>query len=633
MSGALDDARRSAKSFDASRLKTSHRLTATATTVMFWTLIAHSPAFANQIGIAGGNAISNGLPSSSADSLAEAAGSGQPTNIDITLITSILNPGTGELTSGVQVIPKGSIINAINENAPANKATPDTHIEITFTPPNAKDPQLFTIIVPNDDIVGSGFAIGKELTVVGRGPGGAFRWTPSLGIVNIAGIGSAANAVNVDGTIVVGQMSATQFGQTGLNAFRWTQALGAMPLGTLQTGGGLLPLAPFSSASGVSDDGTVVAGTSQTDSGNGHAFRWVLNNPTTGAGSMSDLGTLVPNLSSTANAISGDGNVIVGQADALAGTHAFVWTQAAGMQDIGTAAGRVNSAALATNRDGSVVVGTAWSNRTDVYQGPEGTALLLRQPPIDAIATRWTKATGNQDLNSLLAAAGVSLNGLTLLNANAISPDGQFISGQAVIIGAAPFSATTAYTIRYCDPTVAAACAAYNAGVASSVTGTGTDTGTGTSTAGPVIAGITTPGSVYGSLQQIGREQQAIMAHQHGLVAPLFGESLPIGTGSEAGVFAKGGSVEGGGLRVYRLRQRFPAARWHGRRVGKLQQRAHLQFYDGRCCTSLRVGHGPTYQPVLPGRWLDRADRGYALSTHLREWRRGDVSGFRAHAR
>jgi probable HAF family extracellular repeat protein len=82
------------------------------------------------------------------------------------------------------------------------------------------------------------------------------------------------------------------------------------------------------------------------------AFRWA---PSSGFQLLGDL----PGgpLSSRANAISGNGQVIVGGSQTTSSSEAFRWTAADGMQSIGNAPGGGEAQALAVNQDGSVIVG------------------------------------------------------------------------------------------------------------------------------------------------------------------------------------------------------------------------------------------------------------------------------------
>ena len=218
----------------------------------------------------------------------------------------------------------------------------------------------------------------------------AFRWTPSGGVQGLGDLPggnfeSWANGVNGDGSVVVGNGRPA----AGYEAFRWTasggmQGLGNLPGGTSSfargvsgdgsvivgdsggeafrwtAGGGMqglgdLPGATvFSVAGGVSADGLVVVGRSESASGP-QAFRW------TASGGMQGLGDL-PNgfFRSEASAASADGSVIVGHGSSEFGTQAFRWTAAGGIQGLGDLSGRfLNSQATGVSADGSVVVGNS----------------------------------------------------------------------------------------------------------------------------------------------------------------------------------------------------------------------------------------------------------------------------------
>jgi probable HAF family extracellular repeat protein len=172
----------------------------------------------------------------------------------------------------------------------------------------------------------------------------------------------------------------------------WSQSL--TWLGTL---GG-----DWSEASGVSADGSVVVGGAWNAAWQWRAFRW------TASGGMRNLGTLGGDESS-AYAVSADGAVVVGGARNAAGQwRAFRWQNGV-MQNLGTLGGNW-SWAWGVSADGSVVVGEAEN------------AVKQRR------AFRWTASGGMEDLNTTYAS--LLTNGSTLIEANAISPDGRYIVGR-----------------------------------------------------------------------------------------------------------------------------------------------------------------------------------------------------------
>jgi len=355
------------------------------------------------------------------------------------------------------------------------------------------------------DIQGGGFAnsLAQGVSadggvVVGYGLNGgvnhAFRWTDTGGPngtmrdIHDASSGftsSYAEGVSADGNVVVGD---------GLNggayhAFRWTDTGG--PNGTMVDiqGGGFTS----STTHGVSADGGVVVGEGGTNSGT-HAFRWT---DTGGSGTMMDIqGDKFT--SSTAQGVNADGSVVVGSGGTGSGTHAFRWTDTGGpngtMQDIHDSAVFSGvSNANGVSADGSVVVG----------RGANGGAFH---------AFRWTDATGMADLNTLLTAAGVNMSGIVLTQANAVSANGQFITGTGDFGGG-----DRAYLVRYQDGTT----------------------------------GLTTMESLVNSTGAFAQARGGVMAQQHGFAAPLLGADRPIQLDTEAGIFAAAGSATGGGYARY----------------------------------------------------------------------------------
>ena len=216
---------------------------------------------------------------------------------------------------------------------------------ITFTP-------LGDLI--GGDVNSAAYAISNDgTTVVGTSSAlldfEAFRWTQltgmlSLGDLPTGGFESAANAVSSNGSVIAG------YGTTGTatEAASWTSPL-YLPTG-IGTLGGANPVA---TANGVSADGTVIVGRTTTPAGT-EAFRW------TSGGGMVSLGDFpTGGTESTATAISDDGSVIVG-----GGLHfgpvgeAFRWTSGPGLVGLGDlAGGTADSLALGVSGDGNTVVG------------------------------------------------------------------------------------------------------------------------------------------------------------------------------------------------------------------------------------------------------------------------------------
>jgi probable HAF family extracellular repeat protein len=260
----------------------------------------------------------------------------------------------------------------------------------------------------------------------------AYRWTRSGGyevLGHLGGNSSDAYSVNADGSVVVGYSIGQSSGHFG---FRWTPAGGMeqVPMyevidtsaeGTFMVGlnvwrritgetgtFGFLGGNNYTAASGVSADGGVVVGFSETSpSRYAHAFRW------TPAGGIQDLG-VTSGTESLADDVSADGQVIVGQARNPQGFwRAMRWTAAQGMRDMGTLGGPM-SAAYNTSADGSVAVGTS----------------LINSSSASNRAFRWTTQDGMRDLRQLLLDGGATnVESWILFTANGVSADGRVIAG------------------------------------------------------------------------------------------------------------------------------------------------------------------------------------------------------------
>jgi probable HAF family extracellular repeat protein len=146
-----------------------------------------------------------------------------------------------------------------------------------------------------------------------------------------------ATGVSADGSVVVGASNSA----SGDEAFRWTAEQGMIGLGDLS--GGLFG----SFAQAVSADGSIVVG----NSANFEPFVW------TQAGMVGLGGALV------ARNVSADGAVVVGQRKLFSvGNEAFRWTSSGGVEGLGDLPGGfVGATAEGVSADGSVIVGTGSS--------------------------------------------------------------------------------------------------------------------------------------------------------------------------------------------------------------------------------------------------------------------------------
>lgn len=159
-----------------------------------------------------------------------------------------------------------------------------------------------------------------------------------------------------------------------------------------------------SSAQAVSADGKVIIGYGTTESGE-QAFRW------TESTGMVSLGNL-PDSSfkkSWTNGVSANGKVIVGYGDPVGSGwntyKGFIWTDTSGMAEIGSLDGSTRSVAHGVSADGLIVVGDG---------GPE--------------AFRWEKETGTEGLGAL--------PNRTHSRAIDISHDGSVVIGQSYTLPA-----------------------------------------------------------------------------------------------------------------------------------------------------------------------------------------------------
>jgi len=196
--------------------------------------------------------------------------------------------------------------------------------------------------------------------------------------------GSSAAGISSNGSVVSG---------TSNTAYRWTPSGGVQSLG-------FLSIVQISLARGITPDGAVITGTAAAPGCCSQAFRWTTSG-------MQALGSLPGGGGSNGFDISSSGNVIVGQSDTASNPNpnrrAFRWVNGSGMTNLGLLPGHLVSSATGVSADGNTVVG--WS---------ENPSFVKR-------AFRWTSGTGMVDLGTL--------PGDTASVANAASSDGSVIVG------------------------------------------------------------------------------------------------------------------------------------------------------------------------------------------------------------
>jgi probable HAF family extracellular repeat protein len=172
---------------------------------------------------------------------------------------------------------------------------------------------------------------------------------------------------------------------------------------------------------------------------------------------MVGLGDLPPDgpFDRRANAISADGQVIVGQGLFASGSEAFYWTDASGLVPLGDLPdGRFESGALGVSSNGEVIVGTGesdlgeqafrWTSASMLALPmlPDGTvptgamavsgdgSVIVGTAHYAGVAFIWDAAHGTRSLQEVLANVyGLDLTGWTLEAAEGISVDGLAIVG------------------------------------------------------------------------------------------------------------------------------------------------------------------------------------------------------------
>ena len=251
----------------------------------------------------------------------------------------------------------------------------------TLDPQNNSSRSSFAIDTNQDCSVIVGFS---DVTANGATQH-AFRWTPSgmvdLGAPANGGPNSRAFGVSSAGTVIVGDADFPDpnnlISGKSRKAFRWTQAGGFQSVGELQPAG-------LSIATTVTGDGTVVVGQASTNSGSS-AFRWVVPTPPAQA-VMQPIGPLPGHTHAVATGVSDNGKIVVGTSSSFPltrdnlrfnnGTGAFRWTQAAGLQDLRQVlidngvdlTGITLVSVTGMSRDGQWIQGAATTPQTAVNQ-------------------------------------------------------------------------------------------------------------------------------------------------------------------------------------------------------------------------------------------------------------------------
>ncbi len=264
-----------------------------------------------------------------------------------------------------------------------------------------------------------GLLILLHIAVSRTSHGVAPRFTP-IGETQDGLVSYAPLAIAGDGSVVAGDRvditAMTGFAET--TSFYWTEREGALPLGELPG------RSNYSSATGVSYDGSTIVGTAISDQGY-QAFRWT---PELGMHVLPDIPS--ESTFSSAYNVSGNGEFITGWARIGDDAYHFRWSEPEGLRPLASPMGGVDPASAAgISHSGEVVAGYGRTtrSRTEAYRWtPETGTVAIGDLPGGTIysipeavsadgstvvgysssdvgldAFRWTAVTGMQSLGFL----------------------------------------------------------------------------------------------------------------------------------------------------------------------------------------------------------------------------------------
>lgn len=239
------------------------------------------------------------------------------------------------------------------------------------------------------DVSGDGtVVVGQRTTASGRTSSQAFRWeNGQFQTLNESETFGRANAVSADGSVVVGV--------SGTQPFRWE----AGSFTGLPTTSQSCCELSRGEAIGVSDDGGVIVGQVLGSSGP-EAARWV-------DGQLSSLGDLPGgDVQSIANAVSRNGDIVVGTGRIEDGDRAFYWDAVGGMRSLDDFLEQelqINTDWILVQANGMTADGTritGWATRPD--SGTEIAFLLTIPEPsttlliaLGLIPLAWRRGRGN----------------------------------------------------------------------------------------------------------------------------------------------------------------------------------------------------------------------------------------------
>lgn len=282
--------------------------------------------------------------------------------------------------------------------------------------------------------------------------GQIYKWDELTGLVQIGSISNGYPAagrtlITADGTKIGSSTTNTATGFNEISTYdtastSWTNHGGLVPTGWD---------GHVSSTWGMTSDGNTIVGLGWITAGNAHAVKW---NATIG---VTDLGSIVPNRSSRANAINSDGSVIVGWQDQDNGTRSGAkWVD--GVESFITDAnGDYVGEAGDVSADGTTIIGASmpnpyvWNsvngltyithpNSSVFFRGgatgisADGKTVVgffraFASPPMSGEGFIWTSAGGRVNLNDHATGLGINTQGVNMALPLAISQDGKKIAG------------------------------------------------------------------------------------------------------------------------------------------------------------------------------------------------------------
>jgi uncharacterized membrane protein len=282
--------------------------------------------------------------------------------------------------------------------------------------------------------------------------GAVYKWDSVNGLVQIGTISNGYPAagrtlITSDGSKIASSVTnaGTNFNEIStynVGSSIWTNLGGLVPTGWDGS---------VSSTWGMSPNGNTIVGLGWINAGTAHAVKW------TAQTGMTDLGSMIANSSSRANAVNADGSVIVGWQDQADGFR----TGARWVNGIESFITNINGDFVGeagdVSADGNTIIGLdtpepyVWNSTTGLtyithpnssafFRGgatgisADGSKVIgffrpFPGPPMTGEGFFWTASGGRVNLNDYATGLGVNTQGVTMSLPLAISQDGNKIAG------------------------------------------------------------------------------------------------------------------------------------------------------------------------------------------------------------